>query len=122
MDESILLSIKKMLGISKDNTDFDTDIIIHINTVLMILNQIGVGKIGYSISDLNNKWSEFLDSNKNLEPTKTYVYLKVKNIFDPPLNSSVSSAMNNTLNELEWRLNSQVDYPGGDKDVELPTN
>ena len=85
---SILTSIKKLLGITESCTDFDTDIIMHINTVLMTLSQLGVGTEGFQIEDKNAVWSEFIKSDK-LAATKSYVYLRVKPLFDPPLNSAI---------------------------------
>lgn len=108
--KSILTSIKKLLGISAECTDFDTDIIIHINTVFMVLNQLGVGptKI-FSIEDANSLWSEFITEKDDLEAIKTYIHLKVRLIFDPPLSTAVQEAMKESINELEWRLNVQAE-------------
>lgn len=103
--DSILTSIKKMLGIEEDYTQFDIDIITHINSVFMILNQMGIGKEGYIIIDKTAVWKDFIEDLDKYESVKTYVYLKVKLIFDPPLSSSVIEALNRTINELEWRLN-----------------
>lgn len=109
-NNSILISIKKMLGIEADYEAFDTDIIININTALMNLTQIGVGpKEGFSISNKDNTWKELLEDSKKIEAVKTYIYLKVKIIFDPPNNSAVLESMNRQITELEWRLNVQVD-------------
>ena len=105
---SILTSIKKLLGITESCTDFDTDIIMHINTVLMTLNQLGVGTEGFQIEDKNAVWSEFIESDK-LAATKSYVHLRVKLLFDPPLSSSVIESMNRMISELEFRLNVAVD-------------
>lgn len=108
--ESILTSIKKMLGITEEYKQFDTDIIIHINTVLMTLNQIGIGPIdGYAISSDLETWNDFVGSEHkgHVEAIKTYVYIKVKLVFDPPSGSSILEAFKNTANELEWRLNVQ---------------
>lgn len=112
MEESILVSIKKLLNISSDDTSFDTDIIIHINTVFMVLRQLGVGPEfeNFSISDDKAKWSDFLEERTDLDSVKTYIYLKVKMVFDPPINSSIIDAYNKLIDEYEWRLNSQVDY------------
>ena len=111
--ESILTSIKKLLGIAEDYEHFDSDIIIHINSVFSILTQIGVGSdIGFSISDKTATWSDFISDSTNLEMVKTYVYLKVKLLFDPPLNSSVTNSIEKTISELEWRLNVAVDPKG----------
>ena len=110
--DSILTSIKKLLGIAEDYTNFDTDIIIHINSVFSILTQLGVGPSeGFSISDENDVWSDFINDSTKIELVKTYIYLKVRLIFDPPQSSSVIDAMNRTISELEWRLNVAVD-PG----------
>lgn len=112
MDESILLSIKKMLGIDPDYDSFDTDIILNINTVLMVLCQIGVGVSGFTITGDSETWSEFLNGNKDFEAVKTYVYLRVRLIFDPPTSSFVVEALKQQASELEWRLYIQAD--GGD--------
>lgn len=111
MEESILISIKKLLGISDDYTQFDEDIIMHINTVFLNLNQLGVGpEEGFSIEDDSAEWSEFIgDSNAQLQAVKSYMYLKVKLLFDPPLSSSVIESMNRMIAELEFRLNVAVD-------------
>ena len=110
---SILTSIKKLLGITESCTDFDTDIIMHINTVLMTLNQLGVGTEGFQIEDKNAVWSEFVDTNK-LAATKSYVYLRVKLLFDPPLNSAIIEAIKESIRELEWRLNVRVESESED--------
>ena len=103
--ESILDTIKKLLGGSENDNHFDTDLIIHINSVFMILNQLGVGpEKGFSIKGSEEKWSEFIKEEDQLEAVKTYIYLKVRNIFDPPQSSAVLEAINKTINELEWRL------------------
>ena len=110
--ESILTSIKKLLGISKDYTQFDDDIIMHINTVFLNLTQLGVGpKEGFVIEDDSSEWTDFVDVNNNaqLHAIKTYIYLKVKLLFDPPLSSSVIESTNHMISELEWRLNVAVD-------------
>ena len=108
--ESILTSIKKLLGIAEDYTQFDPDIIIHINTALMNLNQIGVGPVeGFSIEDATSIWTDFVSDMSKIEGVKTYVYLKVKLVFDPPLSSTVIESYNRTIEQLEWRLNVAVD-------------
>lgn len=104
--ESILLSIKKLLGIAEDYKHFDVDIIMHINSVFPTLRQLGVGPTnGFTISDEQALWTDFLGESNNLEDVKTYVYLKVKLIFDPPLSSVVTDSMNRMISELEWRIN-----------------
>ena len=104
--ESILTSIKKLLGITEEYDQFDPDIIMHINSVFMILTQLGVGPAeGFSIEDDTAVWTDFIQDIKKLESVKTYIYLKVKLTFDPPLSSAVIESMNRLINELEWRLN-----------------
>lgn len=104
--ESILTSIKKMLGIAEDYNDFDPDIIMHINSVFMVLRQLGVGpEEGFSIEGEDATWSDFTSDSSKVEAIKTYVYMKVKLIFDPPLNSAVIESTNRVISELEWRLN-----------------
>ena len=110
--DSILDSMKKLLGISNDYNHFDQDIIIHINTAFMSLRQIGVGpKEGFAIHGSEETWGDFLSDMKTLESVRTYLYLKVRLIFDPPTNSAVVEIFNKNINEIEWRLNSEVDYP-----------
>ena len=110
--DSILTSIKKLLGITEEYENFDQDIIMHINSAFMILNQLGVGpKSGFSINDKSSTWNEFIQESSNLEAVKTYVHLKVKLMFDPPLSSTVIEAIKSQINELEWRLNVSVDPP-----------
>ena len=106
MNESILTSIKKLLGVPEDYEHFDMDITMHINSVFMILNQLGVGPSdGFSITDKTASWSDFISDNKKLEAVKSYVYMKVRLLFDPPLSSAVMDCINKVINELEWRLN-----------------
>lgn len=108
--DSILNSIKKLLGITADYTHFDEDLIIHINSVLMILTQMGVGPAnGYIISNSFATWNEFIPSNQNIEAVRTYVFLKVKLIFDPPQSSAAIDAINRSISELEWRLNVEAE-------------
>lgn len=108
--DSILTSVKKMLGIPEDYEQFDMDIIMHINSVLMILTQLGVGpEEGFVITDKTDKWSDFIGEGKLVELVKSYVYLKVRLIFDPPQSSSIIEAMNRQISEFEWRINVAVD-------------
>lgn len=104
--DSILNSIKKLLGITEECKDFNQDLIIHINSVFMILNQLGVGpKDGFKITDATNTWNEFISDVQNIESVKTYMYMKVRMMFDPPSSSIVADAINKQISELEWRLN-----------------
>ena len=103
--ESILTSIKKLLGIAEDYTHFDNDIIMHINSVFLILTQLGVGPPeGFVIQDATALWTDFVADDKNLELIKSYTYLKVKIMFDPPLSSAVLDSINQLIKEYEWRI------------------
>lgn len=104
--DNILQSIKKMLGPSGSYEYFDADLQIHINTVLFRLTQMGVGPSkGFSITDGTETWDDFISDIEKIEAVKTYVYLKVKLIFDPPQSSIVKAAIDETINELEFCLN-----------------
>lgn len=109
MDESILNSIKQLLGIKSNYTFFDQDIIIDINSVFTILNQLGVGKTGFSIEDDTTTWDEFLEGYNNLSLVKTYMFMKVKMMFDPPQSGTAIEAYNRQISEFEWRINVAVD-------------
>ena len=105
--ESILTSIKKLLGIAEDYTHFDADIIMHINSVFMVLNQLGVGPSeGFYIEDKTAYWDDFVEDPAQLQAVKTYIYLKVKLVFDPAsVGSSTLASYERQIQELEWRLN-----------------
>nr|DAQ19162.1 MAG TPA: hypothetical protein [Caudoviricetes sp.] len=108
--ESILTSIKKMLGIAEEYTHFDADLIMHINSVLAILTQIGVGPSeGFSIEDDAAVWTDFISANARLEMIKSYTCMKVKLLFDPPLSSAVIESTNRITSELEWRIQVAAD-------------
>lgn len=108
--ESILTSIKKLLGITEYYTQFDQDIIMHINSVFNILTQIGVGpSTGFSISDKETKWTDYISDLSLIEMVKSYIYLKVRILFDPPTTGILMDAMQKQILELEWRLSVQVD-------------
>lgn len=110
MEESILTSIKKVLGIEKDYTHFDQDIIMHINSVFATLTQLGVGPAeGFSITGKDEVWEDFIPQNPKFEFLKSYMYQKVKLLFDPPLSSAVIEAMNRSIAEFEWRLNVEAE-------------
>lgn len=103
--ESILTSVKKMLGPGMEHTMFDVDIIIHINSVFAILTQMGVGPSeGFMIEDDTATWLDFTADSKTMEFVKTYVYLKTKLVFDPPDRSAVLQAYQESIRELEFRL------------------
>lgn len=110
MDESILRDIKKMLGLDVDYNPYDTDVIVLINSALMVLCQLGVGpKAGFVVKDYSSKWSDFLVNEVKLEAAKQYIYLKVRMTFDPPSSSAVLSSYEKQIQELEWRLNVQAE-------------
>lgn len=112
--ESILTSIKKLLGISKEYEHFDNDLIMHINSVFLILTQLGVGpKNGFIIEDDSDLWTDFIDDPTKLQAVKSYVFLKVKLLFDPPLSSAVIESTNRMISEFEWRLNVEAENEEG---------
>lgn len=108
--ESILTSVKKMLGITEEYDHFDADIIMHINSVFMTLNQLGVGpEEGFSIEDDTATWEEFIPNPTNLQMVKSYMALRVRLLFDPPSSSVITECINKSIAEFEWRLNVEVD-------------
>lgn len=103
--ESILNSIKKLLGITPEYTHFDRDLIIHINAVFGILHQLGVGpQNGFSIAGDTEIWNDFMDDGPRLSATEDYMYLKVKQLFDPPTSSAVAESTKRLCDEMEWRI------------------
>ena len=116
VNDSILNTIKKMLGIADDYTPFDQDIIVLINGAIMILRQLGVGpQAGFSISNAETTWGDYLGTDEILlASVKPYIYLKTKVVFDPPTSSFVLDAMQKQIDEYEWRTNAEVD-PGRKK-------
>ena len=111
MENSILTSVKKLLGLYAENTDFDTDIIMHINSVLAILHQLGVGPDnGFYIEDDNATWTQFLGEDQAfINMVKSYVAAKVRILFDPPVSSAVMDSLNRICSEFEWRANVAVE-------------
>jgi hypothetical protein len=106
MEQSILNSTKKILGISDDYTVFDLDIITHINSALSTLTQLGVGPAsGFMIEDDTAEWADFIEDDIQYNAVKSYVYLKVRSLFDPPTTSYLISAVDKQIAEFEWRLN-----------------
>jgi hypothetical protein len=107
---SILNSVKKALGIDADDEHFDQDIILNINSVFMVLNQLGIGPDeGFYISNATQTWTDFLEERIDLEAVKIYVYLKVRLLFDPPSSAFVLDSIDRQITQLEWRLNVQVE-------------
>lgn len=106
MNESILTSTKKIVGLDADYTAFDTDIVFHINTAFSTLYQLGIGPDeGFMIEDATAVWADFIGTDKRLSSVKTYVYLRVRLLFDPPGTSYHIGAMKEEIQQLEWRLN-----------------
>jgi hypothetical protein len=121
METSILNSIKKILGIVEDYTAFDEDIITHINTAFSTLTQLGIGPPeGFQIEDENAVWADFIEERVQFNSVKSYVYLRVRMLFDPPATSYLITAMENQIRELEWRLNThreETDWTDPDPDI-----
>lgn len=114
MEESILISTKKILGLDASYTPFDLDVITHINAAFSLLNQLGVGPLeGFFISDDTAVWADFIVPQEQLHLVKTYIFLKARVLFDPPGTSFLLESANNQIKEYEWRLNTF-------REVELP--
>jgi hypothetical protein len=106
MENSILISTKKVLGIDEDYTAFDLDIITHINTAFSTLTQLGVGPAeGFMIEDDTAEWADFVTNDLQYNSVRSYVFLKVRYLFDPPQTSYLITATEKQIAELEWRLN-----------------
>ena len=115
VEDSILLSIKKHLGMDPiEFTQYDTDLIIHINTIIEFLNQLGVDiPEGFKINDENALWSDYLNKpeyNDIKDSIKNYIYLRVRLVFDPSTNSSLLNSINDTIKELEWRIRTYIEF------------
>lgn len=110
MDDSILDSVKNALGIVTEYRYFDSQILMHVNSVFTILQQLGVGPSdGFSIEDEIAIWSDFLEDPSSLNLVQSYMYLRVRMLFDPPTNSFLMDSMKQQVQEYEWRLNVAVD-------------
>lgn len=106
MSPSILQSVKKTLNLQPDYEAFDQDVLMHINSVFSTLHQLGVGPdSGYMIEDGGQTWQEFLGNDPRLNNIKTYIYLRVRLLFDPPTTGFHVTAMREQITELEWRIN-----------------
>lgn len=105
MSDSILTSTKKTLGLDESYTAFDTDVIMHINSVFTILNQLGVGpEAGFSITDATPTWSDFMGDDPRTNACKSYMYLRVRMLFDPPSTSFLQENIMKEIEEMGWRL------------------
>jgi hypothetical protein len=126
MEQSILKSTKKILGIADEYTVFDLDILTHINTTFSILTQMGVGPTtGFMIEDETAVWTDFdpVDDNLNFNAVKSYVFLKVRQLFDPPATSYLITAVNEQIRELEWRLREYregTEWVDPDPELDIP--
>ena len=115
--DSILVSIKKLLGPGVEDTHFDPDIVLHINSAFSTLTQLGVGPTqGFSIIGSSEKWEDFTQDQRILSHVKPYIYLKTRLVFDPPTSPAVLEAFNKEISQLEWRLNERMDRGGLDND------
>ena len=112
-NDSILTSIKKLMGLTEEYDAFDQDILILINSVLFELEQIGVkAKDGFSLSDKTAVWSDYSDDDRLLNALKPYIYMKTKLTFDPPTSSGALESMNRIIDRFEWRINLYSDTGG----------
>jgi len=123
MEESILISTKKILGLDEAYLAFDQDVLTHINAAFSILNQLGVGPAeGFMIMDAETVWDDYPVPYNQLHLVKTYIYLKVRSLFDPPATSYLIEATNAQIKEYEWRLNlfREWELDPNDPAVEVP--
>lgn len=113
INDSILDSVKKMLGYEPEYTEFDQEILMHINAAMFTLRQLGVGpQDGYTVSSSDQTYADFLgEGAKTIPQVRTYLYYKVKLAWDPPQSASVLEVLKTEIAEAEWRLNVQVDPP-----------
>lgn len=115
MEESILVTVKKLLGLTAEYNVFDTDILSYINSSMMTLQQIGVGPItGFIVTGYDETWSDFLPDDRNCEMVKAYIALSVKQMFDPPTSSFVMDSITRKMEEMEWRLREQAEFNPAD--------
>lgn len=108
--DSILLTINKMLGLDPEYTVFDPEIIVYINTAINVLEQLGIGHDGFVVTGATETWDDFLIDMSKLEGVKTYIYIRVRLLFDPPANATLSKTLEDTARELEWRLNVKAEH------------
>lgn len=115
MQESILTSIKKLLGIAEEYTAFDADILMHINSVIMILRQMGIGpEEGFAVTSKADTWTDYLGDAENIlrfASIRSYIFLKVRQLFDPPTSGTVAEASKALIAELEYRLYAEAHWP-----------
>lgn len=108
--EIILDSIKKLLGIEETDPSFDNEIVMHINSAITVLTQLGVGPtIGYRITGSAETWTSFIGTRRDLEIIKSFIYLKVRLLFDPPQNSFLVDSLQEQIKEFEFRIVTQAE-------------
>lgn len=117
MEDSILKTIRVGLSLDEEDTDFDKELITHINSAFFTLHQIGVGDKPFVCTNEDQTWSDFLSDIEELETVKLYIIYKVRLLFDPPTSSYVLDEIRKQVEEMEWRLNAATDYKGGGEDV-----
>ena len=114
VDDSILLSIKKMLGMEPEFTQFDPDIILHINTIIQVLYQIGLDiPDGFTVVDQNSLWTDYIKDPRYTKITsliKQYIFMRVRMIFDPPSSATLATSIQESINEMQWRISQWIDY------------
>lgn len=114
IDDSILLSIKKMLGMEPEFTQFDPDIILHINTIIQVLYQIGLDiPDGFTVVDQNSLWTDYIKDPRYTKITsliKQYIFMRVRMIFDPPSSATLATSIQESINEMQWRISQWIDY------------
>lgn len=113
MEDKILSSTKLLAGLTKDYEQYDPDIMMYINSVFLILKQLGIGPAqGFVLTDVNTVWEDFIPDDKFMrEYVKTYMGAKVRLQFDPPQASTCMDALKQIINEFEWRLNVEAETP-----------
>lgn len=105
MSKSILDTVKKGLNLGPSDTTFDVDVIMHINSAFSTLTQLGVGpSTGFRIEDKNAEWTSFIEDDPNLDSVKSYIYMRVRLLFDPPATSFAIESFKEQIKEIEWRL------------------
>lgn len=108
--ESILTCIKQMLGIEENDEAFDKELIIHINSAISVLTQLGVGLVdGFKITGKLEEWIQLTLGRIDIDDIKNYIYFKCRLSFDPPQNSFLVKSLEDQIKELEWRIDVQVD-------------
>ena len=113
--ESILNTVKKLIGYDEEVTQFDQDMILYINSVIATLRELGIGPSdGFVVKDASTTWSEYLGETKLLEDAKTYICLKTRLVFDPPSTSFVLDSIKEMIKECEWRLNDVAERRQGE--------